>query len=138
MLKKIIFVGLYFFIIHASALTNSETDSPYRQAGHFIFISSQVPINPITQKLVSADPNKQVKQVLDNVQTEVIASGANMTDVIKITVYMNDIDTVFPIVKQYIPQYFSKPPYPARSPIGGVSFGQTGFKVAIDAIAYVK
>jgi 2-iminobutanoate/2-iminopropanoate deaminase len=127
---------LYPPTVNAFAPSN-DTDSPYRQAGPFIYISSQVPIDPVTHQLVSRNIDQQVKQVLDNLRAQVLASGAKMTDVIKITVFMDDIDSVFPVVKQYIPDYFSTP-YPARSPIGGVSFGNAGFKIAIDAVVYVK
>jgi 2-iminobutanoate/2-iminopropanoate deaminase len=114
------------------------TDSPYRKAGHLIFISSQVPINPITHVLVSSDARQQVRQVFDNVKEQVIESGATMNDVVKINVYMDDIDLIFPIVKEYIPDYFEVP-YPSRTPVGGLSFGaSSGFRVAIDAIVFIN
>jgi|GEM_PF-1267302 2-iminobutanoate/2-iminopropanoate deaminase len=125
------------FPSYSLAMNDPVTDSPYRKAGNFIFISSQVPINPVTHKLVSSDVNQQVRQVLENLREKVIESGAEMKDVIKLTLYLEDIDSVFPVVKEYIPQYF-EPPYPARSPVPGLSFGKTGFKIAIDAILYVN
>jgi enamine deaminase RidA (YjgF/YER057c/UK114 family) len=117
-------------------ITEESTDSPYRKAGELIFISTQVPISPLTHELVSSDISKQVDQVLENLRQQVIASGGSMKDVMKINVYMDDIDLVFPIVKEYIPHYFEKP-YPARSPFGGLTFRKsTGFRIAMDAVVY--
>lgn len=124
------------FVHNASVAATESTDSPYRQAGNLLFISTQVPINPLTHQVVSDDVSEQVKQVLENLKAQIIAAGATMNDVVKMNIYMDDIDLIFPIVKEFIPQYFNAP-YPARSPIGGVSFGQSsGFRVAIDAIVY--
>lgn len=124
-------------ILYAMPNFAGNADSSYRKAGNFIFISSQVPINPTTHQLVSNDIRQQVKQVLDNLRKQIIESGANINDVVKIDVYMDDIDLILPIVNEYIPQYFDAP-YPARSPMGGLSFGKTGFKIAIDAILYTR
>jgi 2-iminobutanoate/2-iminopropanoate deaminase len=144
-LNKCVKLNVYLLLItatfawtaHAYKMDES-TDSPYRKAGDLIFISAQVPINPITHQLVSHNVDAQVKQVFENLRQQVITAGSTMNDVVKITVYMDDIDLIFPVVKQYIPKYFNSP-YPARSPIGGLSFGQTsGFRVAIDAIVYTK
>lgn len=121
-----------------SYIATEATDSPYRKAGNMIFISTQIPINPLTHQLVSNDIGEQVKQVFENLHDQVIAAGATMNDIVKINVYMDDIDLIFPLVKEYIPKYFDAP-FPARSPIGGLSFGlSSGFRVAIDAIVYMK
>lgn len=133
--------GLFALIFSCMATTafanQAHTDSPYRKAGPFVFISSQVPIDPATGK-VSSEIEDQVKTVLANLQAKVIESGATMDDVVKLTVYMSDIDAIFPVVKQYIPYYFNSP-YPARSPMGNIAFPkQSGFKLVIDAIVYIK
>lgn len=124
------------FATNDAQLIGGPTDSPHRKAGNIIFISTQIPLNPETRQ-VPSDIHQQVKLVLDNLKAEVNAAGATMNDVVKITVYMDDIDTIFPVVKEYLPQYFSAP-FPARSPIGGLSFGKSGFRVAIDATVYLK
>jgi len=135
-MKKILF--LYMIVAASIAYSkNTATDTPYFRAGDTIFISAQIPLVSGENKIIANNLDQQVKQVLKNFRSQVLSAGGKMKDVVKITIYMHDIDKAFPIVKRYIPQYFKKP-FPARTPVGGVSFGSKSMiQIAIDGIIYL-
>ncbi len=89
---------------------------PYSQAiqtGNLIFTSGQIPIDPETGEVVSGGIKEQAMQVFENLNAVLNASGADLADVIKTTVYikdMNDFPTVNSVYDLWIPE-----PYPARS-----------------------
>ncbi|MES2345097.1 MAG: Rid family detoxifying hydrolase [Chlamydiota bacterium] len=67
---------------------------PYSQAifaDDLLFVSGQIPINPLTEKLVSDEIKIQTKQVLDNIEAILIAAGFTLEDVVKTEVYMKDL-----------------------------------------------
>ncbi len=68
---------------------------PYAQgirAGDMIFVSGQMPYNPRTRRIVSGGIGEQTEQVLSNIRAVVEEAGASMDDIVKITVYMKDLN----------------------------------------------
>ena len=61
------------------------------RAGNLLFVSGCVPVN-MDGRLVGGDVVAQAKQVFANVGAILEAGGATFTDVVKITVYLTDID----------------------------------------------
>jgi len=104
-------------LLTSVATANQISDSPFRKVGNIVYISGQIGINEKTGKMVSRDMTAQIKQTLENLQKIAKLAGGNLNDIIKLNVYMYNIDTAFPIVKNEIKHYF-KPPYPARTPVG--------------------
>lgn len=103
-------------------------------AGGFLFTSGQLPINPETGKVASTI-EEQTKQVLDNIKAIIEASGISMEDVVKATVYlqnMNDFDVVNKIYSTYFP---NNPP--ARVCVEVSKMAKNAL-VEIDAIALIK
>lgn len=90
---------------------------PYSQAiNHkgLLYVSGQIPIDPQTGDIPTRIAD-QAHQALDNLLAIITAAGAQVTDVIKNTIYiknMNDFDTI----NQVYSTYFSEP-YPARAVI---------------------
>lgn len=76
---------------------------PYSQAVRtqgLLFCSGQIPINPATGKVESADVESQARQVLSNIRALLAAQGRTMADVVKATVFlqnMGDFPTINPI-----------------------------------------
>lgn len=67
---------------------------PYVQAissGNLIFVSGQVPLDPKTMEVVGNDIVTQTTQSLSNVRAIIKEAGADLTDVIKCTVYLKDL-----------------------------------------------
>ncbi|MGC8974724.1 MAG: Rid family detoxifying hydrolase [Thermoprotei archaeon] len=67
---------------------------PYSQgvlAGNLLFVSGQLPINPLTGELVKNNFREAAKQALNNVIEVVRASGGDVKNIVKVTVYLRDI-----------------------------------------------
>jgi 2-iminobutanoate/2-iminopropanoate deaminase len=109
---------------------------PYAQAvraGEWLFLSGQLGIDPNSGELVAGDAGRQAAQALANLAAVLAAAGAELTDVVKTTVFLVDLAD-FAEVNEVYASVFS-PPYPARTTVGVASLPR-GARVEIDAIAY--
>jgi len=110
---------------------------PYNQgivAGGFLFTSGQLPINPATGALASTI-EEQAIQVLDNLKAIVEAAGVSLEEVVKCTVYlqnMSDFDAVNKIYSTYFP---NNPP--ARVCVEVSKMAKNAL-IEIDAIALIE
>lgn len=96
-----------------------------------LYISGQIPLDPETQNVVEGEPRTQVTQVFDNLSAIAEAAGASLANVVKLTVYLVDLND-FPVVNEVMGEYFVKP-YPARAAIGVASLPK-GVGVEVEAI----
>lgn len=106
--------------------------SPAVRAGPFIFVSGQVPRDPVTGALVGDDVESQTRQVIANLQRALEAAGGSLSDVVSMTVYLADIadwGRFNDVYKTLMPS-----PYPTRTALGAQLHG---FLVEISAVAYV-
>jgi len=113
----------------------SSTTSPYSpglRVGNFVFVSGQVPRNPVTGKLVGETIEEQTAQVLENIKAILEAGGATMADVVKVSAHLSDLSLFERYNKVYV-TYFPNPK-PTRTTVGSQLLG---FLVEIDAIAYI-
>jgi 2-iminobutanoate/2-iminopropanoate deaminase len=82
---------------------------PYSQAveaGGFVFVSGQIPIDPKTGNVVQADIKGQTRQVMDNARAILASAGCSMARVVKVTIYiknMNDFASVNEVYGGYFP-----------------------------------
>lgn len=110
----------------------------YSQAikiNNVVYISGQIPLAPDSMEIVSGDIARQIKQVFDNIKAIASASGGNLADIVKLTVFLTDISH-FPLVNKVMDEYFNKP-YPARSVVGIAELPKST-NVEIDAIMVIK
>ena len=109
---------------------------PYSQAikaGGFIFISGQIPVDPVTGEVVSGDVDAQTDRALLSIRSILEDSGATMQDVVKTTVFLSSMD-YFPAMNEVYSRYFTLEP-PARVTVE-VSKLPKGVMVEIEAIAW--
>jgi len=98
-----------------------EPLGPYSQAikisdfDDLIFISGQVPIDPETGKLVDGDIKKATRQTLENVESIAIESGAAIDDIVKVQIYLKDLDD-FDKMNEVYEEYFQESK-PARAAV---------------------
>ena len=88
---------------------------PYSQAikvGDSIFLSGQIPLDPVTMKLVEGEEN-QIRRVFDNIQAVCKAADCNLNDIVKLNVSLKDL-SIFGKVNEIMLDYFEEP-YPARA-----------------------
>ena len=91
---------------------------PYSQAvksGSLVFISGQIPLDPKTMELVGEDVVRQTHQVFKNLSAIAKASGGNLVDIVKVTIYLTNLDN-FSKINEIMASYFQEP-YPARATI---------------------
>ena len=115
-----------------------EAIGPYSQGiktGNLIFTSGQIGIDPATGEIVSGGIEEQAIQVFENLNAVLSASGASMSDVVKTTVFIKDMND-FSKVNEIYGKYFSQP-YPARSCVE-VSRLPKDVLIEVEAIALVK
>jgi len=108
---------------------------PYSQgvvAGKILFTAGQIAIDPATGKIVEGDIAAQTRQVMLNLQAILTTAGASLDDVVKTTVFLQDMDH-FPVMNGVYAQFFVGEP-PARSTVQ-VSRLPLGALVEIEAIA---
>ncbi len=86
------------------------------RAGETVYLSGQIPLDPMTMELVDGGVDAQIRQVFDNLAAVAEAAGGELADVVKLTVYLTDLGD-FSRVNEIMAQYFDEP-YPARAAIG--------------------
>jgi len=106
--------------------------SPAVRAGPFVFVSGQVPRNPETGELVGEDVESQTRQVVANVKRALEAAGASLSDLVSVTVYLEDIGDWDRFNTAY--KALMSAPYPTRTALGAHLHG---FLVEISAVAYL-
>jgi 2-iminobutanoate/2-iminopropanoate deaminase len=89
--------------------------SPGIEAGHFLFCSGQLPIDPQEGDVIIQDIAAATNQVMKNLKTVLMAAGLGLENVVKTTIYLKDMND-FPVVNNVYKNYF-KGEYPARTTI---------------------
>lgn len=108
--------------------------SPAVKAGDYIFVAGQVPIDPITQKVITGDVQVETRQVLTNIKSILEGCGASMEDVVRCGVYLTSADD-FQAMNEVYAEFFGSAK-PARSTIVVAALPLRDAKVEIDAVAY--
>jgi 2-iminobutanoate/2-iminopropanoate deaminase len=89
---------------------------PYSQgicAGGYVFTSGQVGLDPATGKMVEGGTTAQARQIMENLRAILEAGKSDFSKVVKVTVYLGDINYFSDFNKVYS-EYFPSDP-PARS-----------------------
>lgn len=102
-------------------------------AGHLVFTSGQLPLDPKTGKLVADDIETQTRQVLANVAAVLAAAGVTTQQVVKSTVFLKDM-AEFPKMNALYEAAFA-PHKPARSTVQ-VAKLPLDARVEIEVVAY--
>lgn len=105
------------------------------KAGNLIFISGQIPLDPSTMEVISPVFSDQVEQVIKNIDEIVKESGKSLDDIVKITVYLKNLEN-FQAVNQAMEKFFNKP-YPARAAVE-ISKLPKDVEIEMDAIVLAK
>jgi 2-iminobutanoate/2-iminopropanoate deaminase len=106
--------------------------SPAVRDGDRIYTSGQVAQDPATGKLIEGGVAAQTEQILRNLDVIMTAAGKSMADVVKVNVYLTDIQR-FAEMNEVYARHFTAP-YPARTTVG-VAALPLGASVEIEMIA---
>ena len=126
-------------MIKKAISTNNAPDAigPYSQGvitGDLIFVSGQIPFDPKTGKPAGEGITIQTTQSLKNVKAVLAEAGATMDNVVKVTVFLSDMNH-FSDMNAVFAQFFDAP-YPARAAIEAARLPKDVL-VEIEAIARV-
>ncbi|MBI1882976.1 MAG: RidA family protein [Chlamydiae bacterium] len=105
------------------------------QTNSLLFVSGQIPMDPVSGKMVLGSIQDQVERVLENVKAIVEAAGGNLSNVVKTTIFLKDLKN-FEAVNQVYSEYFGESK-PARSTVE-VSQLPKGAEMEIEAIAVLE
>lgn len=91
---------------------------PYSQAieaNGMLFLSGMLPIDPTTGYLVPGGIKEQTAQIFMNIKAVLSAAGVNVTNIVKTTVYLDDMSLFGGMNEVYAAQFSDI--FPARSAI---------------------
>ena len=130
----------------SSLLKATETKSapkpvgPYSQAisaENWLFCSGQIALDPKTGEMIgNGEIEKETRQVLKNLISVVQAAGSKVSNVLRTTIYLTDLNDFEKVNKIYA-EFFCNETSPARACVE-VSNLPKGGKVEIDCIAIVE
>jgi reactive intermediate/imine deaminase len=110
---------------------------PYSQAikaGNTVYISGQIPLDPITMQMVTGDIQAQTRRVFNNIAAIANAAGGSFEHMVKLNISLTDLAN-FAAVNQVMEEYCSQP-FPARACVGVASLPKDA-EVEIEAIMVV-
>lgn len=108
---------------------------PYSQAveaNGVLFISGQIPIDPVTGKFVEGGITEQTEQVMKNIGSILKEAGYSFADVVKSTCLLSDMDN-FAAMNAVYGKYYPENP-PARAAFAVVKL-PLGALIEIETIA---
>jgi 2-iminobutanoate/2-iminopropanoate deaminase len=111
---------------------------PYSQAvraGNLVYTAGQVALDPASGQLVEGGIEAQTRRVLDNLAAVLEAAGSSLANVVKTTVYLQDLGE-FAAMNAVYAEYFTSQP-PARSTVQVAALPR-GSRIEIDCVAVLS
>jgi 2-iminobutanoate/2-iminopropanoate deaminase len=111
---------------------------PYSQGintGSFVFLSGQIPLVGTTGKLVEGHIKEQTEQAIANIRALLASQRLDLTDVVKATVFLADMEE-FTAMNEVYSKYFTGTP-PARSTVQVARLPRDA-RVEIEVIAQTR
>lgn len=119
-------------IVHtADAPAAIGTYSQAVKVGNTVYLSGQIPLDPVSMALNNASIEDEIHQVFKNLTAVAKASGGGLQHLVKLNIYLTDLGN-FAKVNEIMGQYFQQP-YPARAAIGIASLPR-GSRIEADGI----
>jgi 2-iminobutanoate/2-iminopropanoate deaminase len=127
-------------ITKESVITNKAPKAigPYSAGivvGNLVYTAGQLGIIPETGEIISGGIEAETRQALDNISAILVAAGTSLSNVVKTTVFLRDIND-FTKMNNIYAEYFNSP-YPARSTIQVAALPKGG-AIEIEAIAILR
>jgi 2-iminobutanoate/2-iminopropanoate deaminase len=120
-------------VVHSSSAPKAI--GPYSQAirvGSLLYTAGQVALDPESGQLVEGGIEAQTRRVLDNLAAVLAAAGGSLANVVKTTVFMQDLGE-FAAMNAVYAEYFTQAP-PARSTVQVAALPR-GARVEIECVA---
>lgn len=111
---------------------------PYSQAiahGDFLFVSGQIPLNPVSGEIEGSTAAEQIAVCISNIQAIAEAAGTTLQKTVKTTLLLTDLAD-FAAVNEVYSKFFTAP-FPARACYQVVALPK-GAKVEVESIIALK
>lgn len=105
------------------------------KSGTLVFTAGQLGMDAVSGKLVEGGVQAQTQKALENLSAVLKAAGSDISQVLKVTVFLQDMDD-FGAMNEIYATFFTENP-PARSAVEVAALPKGGL-VEIEAIAYLK
>jgi 2-iminobutanoate/2-iminopropanoate deaminase len=102
------------------------------KVGDWVFASGQLGMNPRTGRLAEGGIKTETRQVCENLKAVLEAGGSSLAKVVKVTIYLADLEELMPM-NEVFSEYFPQDP-PARTTFQAAGL-VAGARVEIEAIA---
>ncbi len=107
-----------------------------RSGAEQVFVSGQIPLDPESGKLVEGDIRTLTHRVIDNLEGVLKESGATLCDVIRVEVFLTDMND-FAAVNEVYAKRFVGDPLPARQAVQ-VAALPLGVSIELSCIAIIN
>ena len=101
-------------------------------AARYVFVSAQLPQDPLTGEVIEASVGAMAARCLMNVEAVLQDAGLSLDDACSLTVWLTDLADA-QIVNEVLAERLSKP-YPARNVVGAASL-PLGAPIQVSAVA---
>lgn len=114
-----------------------QPKGPYSQGvvvGNTVYVAGQGGFDPASGKLMNSTFEEEVTRTFENIKAILTAAGATMDDVVKVNVYLTDLNN-FSRMNEIYKRYFIAN-FPARATVGSALL--LGTQIEIDCVAEVE
>ena len=122
-------------VSHFGSQAMGGTQLPFSKsvtAGDTIYISGELGTDPATGKLVTGGTGPETTQIFLNMERTLASQGADLSNIVKCTVYLNNIDNFGEMNEAY--KAALPDPKPARATVAVTALAM-GASLEIDCIA---
>jgi 2-iminobutanoate/2-iminopropanoate deaminase len=98
----------------AGAIKPTGTWSLGARAGDFVFVAGMRGIDPATNSILGTE-EERIRRAYTNMKTIAESEGAKLTDCVRLTVFVTDMNRLRPIVNKVQEQLWGGGPYPPRT-----------------------
>jgi 2-iminobutanoate/2-iminopropanoate deaminase len=96
------------------AIAPTGTWSLGARAGDFVFVAGMRGIDPANNALVEGD-DARIRQAFANMKAIALSEGASLSDCVRLTVFVTDMNRLRPLVNQIQQEFWGLGPYPPRT-----------------------
>jgi 2-iminobutanoate/2-iminopropanoate deaminase len=104
--------------------------------GRTVYVSGMVSMDAEGNVVGDGDIGAQTEQVLQNVRTALLEVGGDLSDIVKVTVFITDM-TLYDSIHEVRRRHFS-PPYPASSMVEVSALIDPRLLIEIEAVAVIE
>ena len=109
-----------------------STSNAPEAAGHYsqaiihqglVFVSGQLPLDPMTRKVVEGGIEEQVRRTIENVKQILLAANSDLDHVLKSTIFITDENYWPDVNRVYAAMFGNHKPARAVIPCGDLHYG---------------